>query len=82
MNKQEAEQRLASIRAGARREALVQSGAYDGRYRSRVVQSKKHKAEKYKRRALDPSYRDWETDRKSTRLNSSHSAKSRMPSSA
>ena len=29
-----------------------------------------------------PVYRDWETDRKSTRLNSSHSAKSRMPSSA
>ena len=27
-------------------------------------------------------YRDWETDRKSTCLNSSHSAKSRMPSSA
>ena len=27
-------------------------------------------------------YRDWEADRKSTRLNSSHSAKSRMPSSA
>ena len=32
---------------------------------------------------INPSrYRDWETDRKSTRLNSSHSAKSRMPSSA
>ena len=31
---------------------------------------------------LNPEYRDWETDRKSTRLNSSHSAKSRMPSSA
>ena len=30
----------------------------------------------------DGTYRDWETDRKSTRLNSSHSAKSRMPSSA
>ena len=30
----------------------------------------------------DLHYRDWETDRKSTRLNSSHSAKSRMPSSA
>ena len=30
----------------------------------------------------DGQYRDWETDRKSTRLNSSHSAKSRMPSSA
>ena len=32
--------------------------------------------------ALQGMYRDWETDRKSTRLNSSHSAKSRMPSSA
>ena len=30
----------------------------------------------------ESAYRDWETDRKSTRLNSSHSAKSRMPSSA
>ena len=33
-------------------------------------------------RKLWRPYRDWETDRKSTRLNSSHSAKSRMPSSA
>ena len=31
---------------------------------------------------LYPSYRDWETDRKSTRLNSSHITRSRMPSSA
>ena len=38
-------------------------------------------AEKAAKAALQP-YRDWETDRKSTRLNSSHSAKSRMPSSA
>ena len=30
----------------------------------------------------NPSYRDWETDRKSTRLNSSHEIPSRMPSSA
>ena len=29
-----------------------------------------------------PPYRDWETDRKSTRLNSSHEIPSRMPSSA
>ena len=28
------------------------------------------------------SYRDWKTDRKSTRLNSSHITRSRMPSSA
>ena len=31
---------------------------------------------------LPAGYRDWETDRKSTRLNSSHSGESRMPSSA
>ena len=31
---------------------------------------------------LDEAYRDWETDRKSTRLNSSHEIPSRMPSSA
>ena len=30
----------------------------------------------------DTSYRDWETDRKSTRLNSSHITRPRMPSSA
>ena len=30
----------------------------------------------------EETYRDWETDRKSTRLNSSHSGESRMPSSA
>ena len=34
-------------------------------------------------RMLDTAkYRDWETDRKSTRLNSSHRSLSRMPSSA
>ena len=38
------------------------------------------KIEEYNKGAA--GYRDWETDRKSTRLNSSHSAKSRMPSSA
>ena len=36
----------------------------------------------FSRESLNRTYRDWETDRKSTRLNSSHSAKSRMPSSA
>ena len=33
-------------------------------------------------KGYDGIYRDWETDRKSTRLNSSHSGESRMPSSA
>ena len=31
---------------------------------------------------VEVEYRDWETDRKSTRLNSSHEIPSRMPSSA
>ena len=31
---------------------------------------------------MERPYRDWETDRKSTRLNSSHITRSRMPSSA
>ena len=31
---------------------------------------------------INKEYRDWETDRKSTRLNSSHITRSRMPSSA
>ena len=31
---------------------------------------------------VSAAYRDWETDRKSTRLNSSHITRSRMPSSA
>ena len=33
-------------------------------------------------KSLQKRYRDWETDRKSTRLNSSHRSLSRMPSSA
>ena len=33
-------------------------------------------------RSIETNYRDWETDRKSTRLNSSHITRSRMPSSA
>ena len=35
-----------------------------------------------KKPVITASYRDWETDRKSTRLNSSHRSLSRMPSSA
>ena len=38
------------------------------------LQNAKHEA--------NQTYRDWETDRKSTRLNSSHITRSRMPSSA
>ena len=39
-------------------------------------------AEDFMRANKRLGYRDWETDRKSTRLNSSHSGESRMPSSA
>ena len=40
------------------------------------------KAKEYADKWRDKAYRDWETDRKSTRLNSSHEIPSRMPSSA
>ena len=36
----------------------------------------------FMKRMENAIYRDWETDRKSTRLNSSHRSLSRMPSSA
>ena len=36
----------------------------------------------YNKEQAKCKYRDWETDRKSTRLNSSHITRSRMPSSA
>ena len=36
----------------------------------------------YSAQRAELAYRDWETDRKSTRLNSSHITRSRMPSSA
>ena len=42
----------------------------------------KKAVELWKQEALNTKYRDWETDRKSTRLNSSHEIPSRMPSSA
>ena len=51
-----------------------------------VVAVQENKIKEYlhiiKRYDYDPPYRDWETDRKSTRLNSSHRSLSRMPSSA
>ena len=45
------------------------------------IPSRIDEAERSKPNTVD-SYRDWETDRKSTRLNSSHRSLSRMPSSA
>ena len=56
MNKKEAEKRLASMKAGARRLDMIQSGAYDGRFRSRAVLSKRHKDEKHKNNFLHELY--------------------------
>ena len=47
-----------------------------------IAASKYYVKEMFYKKTKIREYRDWETDRKSTRLNSSHSAKSRMPSSA
>ena len=46
-----------------------------------ISEAETHVAEYIKANTV-PRYRDWETDRKSTRLNSSHEIPSRMPSSA
>ena len=47
------------------------------------LEAKKKQAEAIKTIGeSEATYRDWETDRKSTRLNSSHRSLSRMPSSA
>ena len=68
---------------------------FQGRYKedknkkpfgSRLTKEEKDRAEKERKEILEKikrgAYRDWETDRKSTRLNSSHRSLSRMPSSA
>ena len=50
---------------------------------STMVYTKKTRRKPNRRFGVGPArYRDWETDRKSTRLNSSHEFVSRMPSSA
>ena len=49
---------------------------------SMVQPTARQQADSNANNAQNRSYRDWETDRKSTRLNSSHLKLSRMPSSA
>ena len=51
-------------------------------YKTICERIKSDKDAKREERELMLAYRDWETDRKSTRLNSSHRSLSRMPSSA
>ena len=60
--------------------AMREQEAYNKRIMALQNQYQQEAAERSQEYAK--YYRDWETDRKSTRLNSSHSAKSRMPSSA
>ena len=52
--------------------------------RDKIKEAAVEVAKKRSKRVADgeAAYRDWETDRKSTRLNSSHRSLSRMPSSA
>ena len=47
-----------------------------------IEDSSYHSKKIYTEKDFEKAYRDWETDRKSTRLNSSHEIPSRMPSSA
>ena len=59
-------------------EILLEFGIKDGDKAKQAADALK----KVERNAVDAKKRVNEIDRKSTRLNSSHSAKSRMPSSA
>ena len=43
MNKKQIEKDLKSIVNGAKRDAMISAGAYDGRYRTRSVSLKKNK---------------------------------------
>ena len=52
------------------------------RYYRDKIYSEKEKEFLWLQKLDNGDYRDWETDRKSTRLNSSHITRSRMPSSA
>jgi hypothetical protein len=53
MNSKQATEKFKSLKSGIRRDALVKSGAYDGRYKTRTVTSKKHKDPKYKSRSIN-----------------------------
>ena len=50
----------------------------------KIISNNKERSKKIRKsnKGKQTKYRDWETDRKSTRLNSSHITRSRMPSSA
>ena len=60
----------------------VANHGIEGGYRGFIYYAETAAFVKKHKKLIIRIYRDWETDRKSTRLNSSHSAKSRMPSSA
>ena len=51
-------------------------------YEGETIEQKVNRIVNNNEPITDSAYRDWETDRKSTRLNSSHITRSRMPSSA
>ena len=61
-------------------------GVFDSRAKARIMEDKlimdNPSSYNVNRVQFNKLYRDWETDRKSTRLNSSHLKLSRMPSSA
>ena len=67
---------------GIKPESLSLERFSDGEILPRFMESIREEDIFFIQTTNSSAYRDWETDRKSTRLNSSHSAKSRMPSSA
>ena len=80
------------IHIGAAKNSAEQAAKeHDVNYTNLIEYAKQHeisqkdfteRVHQFDQSAIDAVYRDWETDRKSTRLNSSHITRSRMPSSA
>ena len=64
------------------RSTVKKDPLYVDEYHVYVVEGQKDIKENVGKDNEFERYRDWETDRKSTRLNSSHEIPARMPSSA
>ena len=73
---------FSQIRTGTSKAGTVAGQLVETATGMRTIQGSYPTGEIQGEELVTAAYRDWETDRKSTRLNSSHITRSRMPSSA
>ena len=82
MNKTDNQELLQDQTAETKTEENTETDTTESGEKRKRARIPKPKVEKVEAVSTLGWYRDWEKDRKSTRLNSSHSGESRMPSSA